>query len=107
MSASYDPRFRLLVDWVDARRHGFTDRPMPFHDPASVEAVRWIGAFLDTAEALPLPNPPPELRERLRGVFRRHRELYAVAPSTVERPALVSNEPHDRDLVGVRGGESA
>lgn len=103
MSAFYDPRFRRLLDWTEARRAGITDAPVPFADDESLDAVMWIESFLDAAEVVARIEPPASLRSRLQMAFaNQHRrdDEQSVGFATL---GLLADSRHPSELVGVRG----
>lgn len=108
MSAFYDPRFRRLLDWAEARREGITDAPIPFADEESLDAVMWIESFLDAAEVVTRIDPPASLRSRLQRAFSNPRcgddERSVTA---VEMFGLVADSLSRSDLVGVRGSATS
>lgn len=103
MSAFYDPKFRRLLDWTEARRAGITDAPVPFADDESLDSVMWIESFLDAAEVVARIEPPASLRSRLQMAFaNQHRrdDEQSVGFATL---GLLADSRHPSELVGVRG----
>ncbi len=99
---SYDPEFRRIVDWVDANRDRI-DASLPWSDPNSIETAMWMESFLQLAAELPLPEPPPIVRQRLRQSFARLQHVRAKTASTTYIPELLVDTRVDRELIGVRG----
>ena len=103
MSAFYDPKFRRLLDWTEARRAGITDEAVPFADDESLDSVIWIESFLDAAEVVARIEPPASLRSRLQIAFsNRHRrdDEQSVGFETL---GLLADSRRPSELVGVRG----
>lgn len=103
MNGSYDPKFRRLLDWAEARRDGITDEPIPSADDESLDAVMWIESFLDAAEVVARIEPPASLRPRLRRAFsnqRRPGDEQSIGLATLR---LLADSRHPSELVGVRG----
>ena len=103
MSASYDPKFRRLLDWAEARRAGISDAPIPTPDDESLDAVMWIESFLDAADVLVRIEPPASLRARLQATFADHRQGDDRRSTAVELLDLVADSRSRSELVGVRG----
>ncbi|WP_460846152.1 hypothetical protein [Nocardioides ultimimeridianus] len=69
---SRTPSFADLVDWVEGRLDEDRAALVAAHvraDGAAADAVAWIRDFGQAAAALPLVEPPAELRDRLRALF--------------------------------------
>lgn len=67
------PTFTDLLDWVEGRLQAEQSDQVSAYvdaaDPATLETVEWIRAFLHDARSTPLAQPPAELSARLRDVF--------------------------------------
>lgn len=68
-----EPTFTRLVDWVDG--HVEDDEAAEIADtvadsPKLIETVEWIRQFRDAGLAMPLEQPPEELRNDVRGRLR-------------------------------------
>lgn len=103
MNAFYDPNFRRLLDWAEARREGITDEPIPSTDDESLDAVMWIESFFDAAEVLARIEPPASLRPRLQAAFADHRHGDEQRSTAVEMLGLVADSRDRSELVAVRG----
>ncbi len=107
MSALYDPKFRRLLDWAEARREGINDAPIPSADDDSLDAVMWVESFLDAAEVLARIEPPASLRSRLQTAFSNHRRRDDERSAAVEMLGLVADSRTRSELVGVRGSATS
>ena len=69
------PGFRTLLDWLegrlDADRAERVAAQVAEADERTLGTVDWLRAFLTTARELPLAEPPPIVRQRLRQYFAR------------------------------------
>lgn len=73
---SFDPSrpgFRALLDWLegrlDAERTERVAAQVTAADERILRTVDWLRGFLTTAHELPLEEPPPIVRQRLRRHF--------------------------------------
>ncbi len=69
------PGFRVLLDWLegrlDADRAERIAAQVTEADERIVRTVDWLRGFLTTARDLPLEEPPPVVRQRLKQHFSR------------------------------------
>ena len=67
------PGFRALLDWLegrlDADRADRVAAQVAEADERIFRTLDWLRGFLTTARELPLEEPPPIVRQRLRGHF--------------------------------------
>ncbi len=102
------PSFEELLDWIEGRLDTSDAAAMAARvevaDEETRRTVAWIERFMEQGRAMPLPTPPPIVRQRLRQVFKAHSE----PPLTVETilTGLVFDSRKGRELVGVRGPAS-
>jgi hypothetical protein len=96
MPEQSQPDLATLYDWVRGNL-----------DAGVAARVRWLRSFMDVAQALPLHQPPPIVRQRLQQYFQR----WSVARAALDRePVLVQarllfDSRQDLALAGVRGGD--
>ncbi|MCP3988162.1 MAG: hypothetical protein GY724_03745 [Actinomycetia bacterium] len=102
------PSFEELLDWIEGRLDPSDAAAMKARVDAADEetqrAVAWIECFLDRSRAMPLPAPPPIVRQRLRQVFKSHFESRSSVETIIVD--LVFDSREGRELVGVRGPAS-
>jgi hypothetical protein len=69
------PGFRVLLDWLegrlDADRAERVAAQLAEADVRILHTVDWLRGFLTTARELPLEEPPPIVRQRLKQHFAR------------------------------------
>jgi len=69
------PSFRILLDWLegrlDADRAERVTAQVAEADERTLRTVDWLRGFLTTAHELPLEEPPPIVRLRLKQYFAR------------------------------------
>ena len=69
------PDFRTLLDWLegrlDADRASRVAGQVAEADERTLRTVDWLRAFLTAARELPLEEPPPIVRQRLKRYFAR------------------------------------
>ena len=102
MTAFYDPKFRRLLEWAEARRSGSGGAPMPFADDESLDAVMWIESFLDAAAVLARTQPPASLRSRLLTSFANRERRNDKRTPVIDMLTVVADSRGDAELVGVR-----
>lgn len=106
------PSFATLVDWVDGRlppsRAAAVADQVAAGDEQIQGAVRWLRRFIGTATSVPMHDPPPIVRQRLR----QHFADWSAARAALDRPpqvlsaALVFDSRRDIALAGVRAGDA-
>lgn len=102
-------RLATVMDWVGGRvsdlevERELTE--MARRDPAVVADIDWARRLHQSATDLPLLDPPPLLRQRLRQQFRRWASAQGLPePPLLELSArLVFDSRQDRLAVGMRG----
>ena len=113
-----DPHgFGTLADWVEGRLDPEKARQVAASvagaDGHTRATVEWLQAFLQTARALPLHEPPPIVRQNLSQYFARWSRARAELRQQPreERVRLLFDSRQDVALAGVRsgpgGGEAA
>jgi hypothetical protein len=76
------PDFRTLLDWLEGRLN--TDKAervtaqVAHADERTLRTLYWLRGFLTTARELPLEEPPPIVRQRLKQYFARWSRAHAV-----------------------------
>lgn len=75
------PGFRTLLDWLDGRldadRAERVAAQLAEADERTLRTVDWVRGFLTTARELPLEEPPPVVRQRLKQYFARWSQAHA------------------------------
>lgn len=78
------PSFRTLLDWLDGRldadRATRVAAQVAEADERTLRTVDWVRGFLTTARELPLEEPPPIVRQRLKQYFVRWRSRSHAEP---------------------------
>jgi hypothetical protein len=76
------PGFRTLLDCLEGRLDaGRAERvaaQVAEADEGTLRTVEWVRGFLTTARELPLEEPPPIVRQRLKQYFARWSQAQAV-----------------------------
>ena len=112
-SDSAQPDFATLLDWVEGRLEpglaAEIARQVAAGDIRTRNAVSWIREFRATAQALPLHDPPPLVRQDLQQHFLRWRQARAVLQQgPVELQAmLLFDSRRDAVMSSVRAAELA
>lgn len=101
-------RMALLLDWVQGRLDEDESTRLAAQmaaDPRLREDVAWVRRLLETADAMPLVEPPPLLRQKLRQQYRRWAEERPVAgaPGLELAAELVFDSRRDRLTRATRG----
>lgn len=107
------PDFATLADWLDGRLDPATAarvaEAVHAGDPRTLGAVAWLRGLRATAAVVPLVEPPPIVRQRLRQHFARWSQGQPLADRP--RPVVAARLAFDsrRDLVqaGVRAADTA
>lgn len=98
--------FVRLLDWIEGRlgpdEAAAVAKQVMRGDPELRATVEWLRSFIRFAEANPVPEPPPLLRQRLRQSFEEH---FGRGRPLVRYLATQSFDSRSEPtLVGVRGG---
>ena len=103
------PDFAVLADWLEGRldveQAERVRTAVAAGDPSVRSAVAWLQGFLRTVESVPLHQPPPLLRQRLRQHFRVWAQGRPARSDQVDtvRAVLVFDSRVNRSLAQVRG----
>lgn len=85
------PGFRTLLEWLEGRLDADSAERVAAQvadaDERTLRTVDWLRGFLATARLLPLEEPPPMVRERLKQYFARWSLAHAVTGQEPRRVA--------------------
>jgi hypothetical protein len=104
------PDFGTLLDWLEGRLDPQTAEQIAAQvaegDERTRRTVEWLRGFLATAQAMPLHEPPPIVRQNLNQYFARWSRAQAELGQQprVVHARLLFDSRQDLALAGVRAG---